>query len=317
MTTRILQVNKLMPSLERQLADAFEVVKLFEQADAAAFLAAQGASFQGIATGGLCDAALMAACPNVKVISSFGVGVDKIDLVAAGARGIVVGNTPDVLNDCVADLAMGMVIDVARGMAASDRYVRRGEWPSKGAWPLQTRVSGKRLGILGLGRIGKTIARRAAAFDMEVRYHNRREVADARVGDAVLAYEPTLTGLARWCDFLVVIVPGGAATQHIVNAEVLEALGPQGFLVNIARGSVVDEPALVQALAEKRIAGAALDVFEHEPQVPAALMALDNVVLLSHIGSATHETRAAMAQRVFDNLQSFFATGRLVSEIRA
>ena len=311
MKSKVLQYGRLMAPLEKQLVEAFELHRLVDQADPKAFLAARGPEFAGLATGGFCDAALMSALPALKVISSFGVGVDKIDLVEAGRRGILVGNTPEVLNDCVADLAIGLVIDVARGMGASERYLRRGEWP-KGPYALQRRVSGKRLGIVGLGRIGKTIARRAAGFDMEIRYHNRRPAADA-----ALHYEASLLDLARWSDFLVVIVPGGSATRHLINAAVLDALGPEGFLINVARGTVVDEPALVSALQERRIAGAGLDVFENEPQVPAALMQLDNVVLLPHVASATVETRAAMAQRVFDNLREFFAHGRLVSAISA
>ncbi|MFO1219256.1 MAG: 2-hydroxyacid dehydrogenase [Burkholderiaceae bacterium] len=308
MKPRVLQYGRLMPTLEKQLADTFDHQRLVDQADPQAFLAAQGARFDGIATAGFADEALMAACPNVKVISSFGVGVDRIDLAAAARRGIQVGNTPDVLNDCVADLTMGLIIDVARGVSASERYLRSGQWP-KAAYPLQRKVSGKRLGILGLGRIGKAIAQRARGFDMELRYHNRREAAGAG-----MPYEPTLTGLARWADFLVVIVPGGASTKHLVNAEVLDALGPEGYVINVARGSVIDEPALVRALLERRIAGAALDVFENEPQVPAELMTLDNAVLVPHIGSATVETRAAMAQRVFDNLKAFFDSGRVISQ---
>jgi hydroxypyruvate reductase len=311
MKPKVLQYGRLMPVLERQLAETFDLQRLVDQADPKAFLAARGAEFAGVATGGFADAALIDALPALKVISSFGVGVDKIDLMAAARRGILVGNTPDVLNDCVADLAMGLVIDVARGMSASQRHLRRGDWP-KANYPLQHRVSGKRLGIVGLGRIGKAIAHRATAFDMALRYHNRRPIADTK-----MPYEPSLLELARWSDFLVVIVPGGAATRHLINAAVLEALGPEGFLVNVARGSVVDEPALVRALQGKRIAGAALDVFENEPNVPAELVQLDNVVLLPHVGSATHETRAAMAQRVFDNLSEFFARGRLVSAIAA
>ena len=311
MKPKVLQYGRLMPVLEKQLADTFDLRRLVDEAEPKAFLAAHGAEFVGLATGGFADAALMAACPSLKVISSFGVGVDKIDLAEAARRGILVGNTPDVLNDCVADLAIGLVIDVARGMGASERYLRRGEWP-KANYPLQRRVSGKRLGIVGLGRIGKTIARRAAAFDMDIRYHNRRPAADA-----ALPYEASLIELARWADFLVVIVPGGAATRQLINAAVLEALGPEGFLINVARGSVVDEPALVHALQTRQIAGAGLDVFDKEPQVPHELMALDNVVLLPHVASATHETRAAMAQRVFDNLREYFAQGRLVSAIAA
>ena len=311
MKPKVLQYSRLMPVLERQLVDAFDLHRLADEADPKAFLAARGREFVGLATGGFADAALIDSLPSLKVISSFGVGVDRIDLQAAGRRGILVGNTPDVLNDCVADLALGLVIDVARGMSASQRYLRRGDWP-KANYPLQRRVSGKRMGIVGLGRIGKAIAHRAAAFDMELRYHNRRPVPDTK-----MAYEASLLELARWSDFLVVIVPGGAATHHLVNAAVLDALGPEGFLVNVARGSVVDEPALVRALQDKRIAGAGLDVFENEPHVPPELMQLDNVVLLPHVASATHETRTAMAQRVFDNLQEFFARGRLISAIAA
>jgi lactate dehydrogenase-like 2-hydroxyacid dehydrogenase len=308
MKPRVLQYGRLMPSLERQLNEAFDLHRLVDEADPKAFLARQGGEFAGLATQGFADAALIAALPNLKVISSFGVGVDKIHLPAAAQRGIPVGNTPDVLNDCVADLAIGLMIDVARGIGASERYLRAGSWP-KGAYPLQRRMSGKKLGILGLGRIGHAIAKRALAFDMDIRYHNRRPVADTSI-----AHEPSLVELARWCDFLVVIVPGGAATKHLVNEDVLNALGPEGFLINVARGSVVDEAALVRALQDKRLGGAGLDVFENEPQVPAELMVLDNVVLVPHIGSATIETRAAMAQRVFDNLAAFFRTGKLISQ---
>jgi len=308
MKQRVLQYGRLMPSLEKQLVEAFDLHRLADESDPKAFLAQRGAEFTGLATQGFADAALIAALPKLKVISSFGVGVDKIDLKAAAERDIPVGNTPDVLNDCVADLALGLMIDVARGIGASERYLRAGSWP-KAAYPLQRRMSGKKLGILGLGRIGHAIAKRALAFDMDIRYHNRRPVVDTSI-----AHEPSLVELARWCDFLVVIVPGGAATQHLVNEEVINALGPEGFLINVARGSVVDEEALVSALKDKRLGGAGLDVFAKEPQVPSDLMALDNVVLVPHIGSATVETRAAMAQRVFDNLDSFFKNGKLISQ---
>ncbi|HSB22554.1 MAG TPA: 2-hydroxyacid dehydrogenase [Burkholderiaceae bacterium] len=311
MKHKVLQYGRLMPSLEKQLAEAFDRVRLVDQSDPRAWLREHGREVVGLATAGFADAALIDALPSLKVISSFGVGVDKIDLDAAARRGIPVGNTPDVLNDCVADLAIGLMIDVARGIGASERYLRAGSWP-KGAYPLQHRFSGKKLGILGLGRIGHAIAKRALAFDMDIRYHNRRPVTDTSI-----AHEPSLVELARWCDFLVVIVPGGAATHHLINEAVLNALGPKGYLINVARGSVVDEPALVRALQDKRIAGAALDVFEHEPQVPAELMALDSVVLVPHIGSATVETRAAMAQRVFDNLASYFDSGKLISQATA
>ena len=307
MKPKVLQYGRLMPSLEKQLAAAFDWHRLVDQPDAKAFIAERGREFTGLATAGFADAALIESLPSLKVISSFGVGVDRIDLQAAAARGIPVGNTPDVLNDCVADLTIGLMIDVARGIGASERYLRAGQWP-KAAYPLQRKMSGKKLGIVGLGRIGHAIAKRALAFDMDIRYHNRRPVVDTSI-----AHEPSLVELARWCDFLVVIVPGGAATQHLINTAVLDALGPEGYLINVARGSVVDEVALVKALSERRIAGAGLDVFDKEPQVPPELMALDNVVMVPHIGSATVETRAAMGQRVFDNLQAFFESGKVIS----
>ncbi|MEY8876860.1 MAG: 2-hydroxyacid dehydrogenase [Leptothrix sp. (in: b-proteobacteria)] len=307
---RLLCTGRLPPALRQRLAECYVLEELPAPPDQAAFLAAHARVFAGLVTnaGQGADAALIDALPNLRVISSFGVGLDKIDLAAAARRGIVVGYTPDVLNDCVADLAFGLVIDVMRGLSASDRFVRRGEWAAGGHRPLQHKVSGRRLGIVGFGRIGQTIARRASGFDMAVRYHTRRPVAGAEQ-----AHEPDLIELARWCDCLVVIVAGGAGTRHLVDRAVLDALGPAGFLVNVARGSVIDEAALVEALRERRIAGAGLDVYAAEPRVPTELFTLDNVVLLPHIGSATEQTRAAMADRVFDNLAAFFASGELLS----
>ncbi|MGO4808566.1 2-hydroxyacid dehydrogenase [Cupriavidus sp. 2MCAB6] len=305
MKQRLLQHGRLPAALEASLAEHYDVHPLWAETDPAAFLASHGAEFAALTTRAAIgvDAAIIAAMPALKVISSFGVGLDKIDLEAARARGIAVGYTPDVLNDCVADTAFGLLMDVARGFSAADRFVRRGEWP-KAQFPLSTRVSGKRLGIIGMGRIGRVIARRGSGFDMEVRYNSRRPAADAPY-----RHEPSLIEMARWADFLVIATAGGPETRHLVSAAVLEALGPEGFLINIARGTVVDEVALVDALVHRRIAGAGLDVFENEPHVPEALFALDNVVLLPHIASATHETRNAMADLVFDNLRSFFASG--------
>lgn len=310
---RVLQQGRLVPYLEQALAERYDLHPLYAEPDPAAFLARHGAGFVGLATSARfgADRALMDALPGLKVISSFGVGHDAIDLPAAAARGIQVGYTPDVLNDCVADTAFGLVIDAARRFSASDRFVRRGEWPA-GPYPLTTKVSGKRLGIVGLGRIGRVIARRASGFDMAIRYHNRRPVADVAYG-----YEPTLAGLAAWADFLVVISAGGAETRHLISREVLQALGPAGYLVNVSRGSVVDEAALVEALQQGTIAGAGLDVYQDEPNVPAALRELDNVVLLPHVASATHETRRAMADQVLDNLRGFFETGQVPVAIRA
>jgi hydroxypyruvate reductase len=312
MKHRLLNAGRLPPALLARLAAEYELTTLSDfadPADAAAHLAAHGAEVVALVTSAAigADAALLARLPNLKVISSFGVGLDKLALAEAAARGIAVGYTPDVLNDCVADCAFALLLDVARGGSAADRFVRRGDW-IKGAFPLGRKVSGARLGLVGMGRIGRAIAERSTGFRMEVRYHTRRPVADVP-----WAHEPALLDLARWADFLVLITAGGAATRHLVDATVLDALGPEGFLINVSRGSVVDETALVAALAEGRIAGAGLDVFENEPQVPPALMTMDKVVLLPHIASATHETRQAMADRVFDNLHRFFAEGRLVS----
>lgn len=304
---RILQIGKLFPATEQALAAQYDVHQLAGEADPKAYLAREGAGFVGVATsaGVGIDAATIAALPNLKVISSFGVGYDKVDVAAAHARGIPVGYTPDVLNDCVADTAFGLVIDVARRFTDSDRFLRRGDW-LKAPYPLTTRVSGKKLGIVGLGRIGRVIARRASGFDMEVRYHNRRPVADVDYG-----YEASLEGLARWADFLVVAAAGGAESRHLVSRDILAALGPRGFLVNIARGTVVDEQALTEALENKTIAGAGLDVYEDEPRVPARLMACENAVLLPHLASGTRETRQAMGDLVLENLRSFFATGQV------
>ncbi|WP_319239331.1 2-hydroxyacid dehydrogenase [uncultured Propionivibrio sp.] len=310
----VLQIGSLLPVLENWLDERYNVSRLDDAPDAAAFLAEQGSRFVGVATSALygISAEQIAAMPALKVISCFGVGVDKIDLPAARARGIAVGNTPDILNDCVADTAFALLLDIARATPEADRYVRSGLWAERGqnSFHLGRRVSGGKLGIVGLGRIGKTIAHRALGFDMDIRYHSRHPVADAP-----WRHESSLVELARWADFLVVITAGGPGTRHLINAEVLDALGPRSFLINVSRGTVVDEPALVRALVERRIAGAGLDVFANEPFAPAELLALDNVVLLPHIASATEETRRAMAQRVIDNLDRFFADGTLISRV--
>ncbi|MEZ0307876.1 MAG: 2-hydroxyacid dehydrogenase [Ramlibacter sp.] len=311
MSRAVLQAGSVMPALEAALAAQFETHSLAKEADPKAFLAAHGSRFQALVTTSKngADAALMDALPNLKAITHFGVGYDTVDVAAATQRGIPVSNTPDVLNDCVADTAMGLLIDAARGLSASERFVRRGDW-LKGQFPLATRVSGKKLGIAGLGRIGQAIAKRAIGFDMDIRYHSRKPVAGV-----AFRHEPSLVELAKWCDFLIVIVSGGPATRHLVSAEVINALGPNSYLVNVSRGSVVDEAALVDALVNKRIAGAGLDVFEDEPRVPQALMALDNVVLLPHLASGTRETRQAMADVVLANLHSFFDHGKLVTPV--
>lgn len=311
MKPRILQNGRLMASLESALAERYDLHPLWREADPKRFLAAHGGAFVGLATSARfgADRALIDALPALEVIANFGVGVDTIDLDAARERGIAVSNTPDVLTDCVADLAFGLLIDVARRLSAADRFVRRGDW-LKGQFPLAVRVSGKKLGVVGLGRIGAAIARRAGGFDMRVRYHNRNPVAGSPY-----EHEASLPALASWADFLVIACSGGAATKHLVSRAVIDALGPRGFLINIARGSVLDEEALVDALLGDRIGGAALDVFEDEPNVPPALIALDSVVLLPHIASATNETRQAMADCVLANLASWFDSDRLVTPV--
>ena len=297
--------------MEDRLAEQFDVHRLWIEADVGAFLAQHGDEFVAVVTNGAVgvDAALIDALPSLRLIASRGVGFDRIDLAAARQRNVAVSNTPGVLNDCVADLAIGALLAVARNVCSADRFVRRGDWLN-GRFPMSTRVSGKRLGILGLGRIGRTVARRASGFDMAIRYHNRQPAADV-----VYGYEASVVELARWADFLVITAAGGTATHHLVSAEVIDALGEQGFLVNVSRGSVVDQQALVCALSNRRLGGAALDVYDDEPNVPPELLALDNVVLLPHIASSTNETFAEMENLVLANMRQFFSNGSLLTPL--
>lgn len=307
----ILQVGPVTERFNTRLTQAYQAERLWTQADREAFLSQHGADVEVLVTSIRfgCDATLLERLPNLRAICNFGVGYDSVDVGAAKQRGIQVSNTPDVLNDCVADLALGLIIDTARRLSEADRFVRRGAW-SQGNFPLARRVTGKRVGIVGLGRIGKDVAKRCAGFDMQIRYHNRKPDPHSPYG-----YEAELTALARWADFLVLTCPGGAQTRHLVDAPVLEALGPQGLLINVARGSVVDEVALVAALQNDTLGGAGLDVFEDEPRVPAALLALDNVVLLPHIASGTEETRLQMEELVFSNLDAFLADGQVLTAV--
>ena len=265
----------------------------------------------GLAGGGesVIPGALLAQLPALKVVSIFGVGYDGVDVATALARGVPVTHTPGVLTDDVADLALGLVLSVARQIPLADQHVRQGLWP-QGALPLGRKVSGARMGIVGLGRIGQAIAHRALAFGMSVAYTARSEKKDSG-----FAFYPSAAALAAQVDFLVVITPGGAGTRHLINAEVLQALGPQGYLVNVARGSVVDEAALVQALAAGTIAGAALDVYADEPHVPPALWAMKQVVLTPHMASATHQTRQAMADLALANMRAGTAGQPLLTPV--
>ncbi|PKO44694.1 MAG: 2-hydroxyacid dehydrogenase [Betaproteobacteria bacterium HGW-Betaproteobacteria-3] len=306
----VLVVAKLWPPMMEALHGAFLVHDRIHQTDPAA-LAAVAPRIRAMAASGESKVPreLIAQLPALEIISVFGVGYDGVDVAAARERGIHVTHTPDVLTDDVADLALGLVLAVARRIPQADQYVRQGHWP-EGPAPLARKVSGARLGVVGLGRIGQAIAQRAEAFGMAVAYTARHE----KVGCAY-PYHPTPAALAAAVDFLVVITPGGAQTRKLIDTEVLTALGPQGFLVNVARGSVVDQAALVEALQAGRIAGAGLDVFEDEPDVPLALRAMDNVVLTPHIGSATWQTRRAMADLAFGNLQAHFAGQPLLTPV--
>jgi lactate dehydrogenase-like 2-hydroxyacid dehydrogenase len=288
-------------TLER-LQNEFSAIKLWEAPDRDAALKA-AAHVRALAHFGSSkvDGKLMDALPRLEIISNFGVGVDQIDLDAAKKRKIIVTNTPDVLNDCVADTAIALVLNTLRKFPQSESYLRSGFWPTRGPYPLATSVGGKTLGILGLGRIGEAIAKRAQAFGMKIRYHNRNKK------NVPYAYDPDPVALAKNSDVLLIVTPGGTGTAKLVNAKVLDALGPQGYVVNVARGSVVDEQVLLRYLQERKIAGAGLDVFEQEPKVPAEFYALDNAVLFPHVASATVETRKAMGDLQVENLHLHFA----------
>ncbi|HEY4065625.1 MAG TPA: 2-hydroxyacid dehydrogenase [Burkholderiaceae bacterium] len=300
------QVSALADAVERE----YTVHKLWLASDRAAFLAERAPLIRGIVTNGPvgANAELMAALPKLEIISSSGVGTDAIDLAAAKQRGVIVTNTPGVLNDCVADTGLMLMLATARRLGESERFVRAGQWATS-KFPLATSLGGKTCAILGMGNIGLAVAKRAQACGMKIAYLSRSPK-PALAGLGFTAYTD-LESLARDADFLVLTLPGGAETRHIVDERLLNALGPTGHLINIARGSVVDEAALIRALQAGTIAGAGLDVFEDEPRVPAALLALDNVVLTPHIGSATIETRAAMSALTFDNLHAHF-TGKPV-----
>lgn len=306
----ILAVAKLPPYLIEPLREVFVVHEQIHQTDPAAFAAGAGRIRAIVGSGeSKVPRSLMAQLPALEMISIMGVGYDGVDVAAALERNIQVTHTPGVLNDDVADLAIGLMLSVARRIPQADQYVRSGRWP-EGPMPLARKVSGARLGIVGLGRIGQAIATRAEAFGMSVAYTAR-----SRKAELAYAYYPSAQALAAEVDFLVLITPGGAGTRKLINADVLRALGAQGYLINVARGSVVDEAAMVEALQQGVIAGAGLDVFENEPNVPPALWAMDNVVLAPHIGSATRQTRGAMADLAVANLRAHFAGETLLTPV--
>ena len=309
---RVLRVGPLKPSLMDTLVADYDALTLPDGDEREQFLAEHGPSITAVVTSGRTgvDAALMERLPQLGAVVNFGVGYDTTDVDAATERGIGVSNTPDVLTDCVADLAVGLVIDTVRGLSSAERFVRAGRWPAEGNTPLTRQVTGKRVGIIGLGRIGSAIADRLTAFRCPVSYHNRNEI-----DGSPYVYAASPVALAEGVDVLIVAASGGSGTAHLVDRAVLDALGPQGYLINVARGSVVDEEALIELLASGQLAGAGLDVFAHEPNVPDSLLAMDNVVLLPHVGSATVETRAAMEALTLENLDRFLADGSLVTPV--
>ena len=307
----VLVVWPIRPEQMAELDRTYTLHRYDEAADKDGFLNGTAASIRAaVTTGGHgFTADLLDRLPNLELVGSSGVGLDKIDVAACRARGVPVTNTPDVLNDDVADLAFGLVIACLREMPQGHAYVTSGEWGRRGMMHLTTTLSGKTLGIVGLGRIGREIADRARAFKMRVAYTGRTRQ------DVPFDYVPDLVELARRSDVLMLTVPGGEATRNLVGREVLEALGPKGWLVSVARGSVVDEPALIAALEAGTIRGAGLDVYWNEPNVDPELVALPNVVFYPHHSSGTVETRAAMSQLVVDNLAAHFAGKPLLTPV--
>ena len=291
-----------MAEIAERLERRVTLHKLWQAADREATLAAVAPNVRAVvstwATARV-DADLMRRLPKLEIVVGFGVGYDHIDAAWAGQHGVVVTHTPGVLDDDVADIAIALTLAATRRLPQAERHLREGRWPS-GAFPLTASLHGRVMGIVGLGRIGKAIARRAEAFGLRIAYHGRHK----QDGVAYPYYE-TPIALAEACDILVIAAPGGPATRHIVDSRVLAALGADGVLVNIARGSLVDERALIAALRDGVILAAGLDVYEKEPNAPTELIALDNAVLLPHVGSATRHTRAAMANLVVDNLLSW------------
>jgi lactate dehydrogenase-like 2-hydroxyacid dehydrogenase len=308
----VLVVFPNRPKAMAELEAAYALHHLWNAADPDRLVDEVGPRIRAVVSTGEkgASAALIDRLPALEIVACFGVGIDAIDRPACAARNVPITNTPDVLTEDVADQGLALLLAALRGIVRNDRYVRDGKW-RQGAAPLTVRAKGKRVGVLGLGRIGKAFARRAEALGMTVAYFGRN-----RQPDVGYRYYADLTALARDVDVLVLTCPGGAETRGLVDAAVLEALGPQGWLINVARGSVCDEPALVAALVEGKIAGAGLDVFADEPNVPEPLLRLDNVVLQPHAASATTETRDAMAQLVVDNLAAHFAGRPLLTPVR-
>jgi hydroxypyruvate reductase len=309
----VLEIVEVHPWTTEQLERDYLVHRLWEAGDPQALVAEVAPRVRAVVTNGMVGVKgeVLRALPNLEIVGVFGVGVDAVDLQAAREMGARVTNTPDVLTTGVAELGMALLLDVARRLTTNDRYLRAGRWPKEGDPPLANNIGGRRMGIVGLGRIGQTTARLAEAFGMSVCYHGP----SGPKADAPWAYVGDLVEMAREVDVLMITCVGGAATKGLIGKDVIEALGPKGWLINVSRGSVVDEPALVDALVSGRLGAAGLDVFANEPQVPEALIGLDTVVLQPHQGSATVETRQAMGQLVLDNLAAHFAGRPLLTAV--
>ncbi len=301
----LLMTGPMMPLIETGLAPVYTVHRLWQADDREALLARVGPEIEAVCTGGhtgvKTDAAMIARLPKLRVIANFGVGYDSIDAPAAAARGIVVTNTPDVLTEEVADTALGLLLMTVRELSKAENHLRGGHWGEKGDYRLTPgSLRDRSVGIAGLGRIGKAIARRCEAFGLPVSYYGR-----SKQQGVTYPHYATLTELAKAVDTLIVVTPGGPETNKMVNAEVLAALGPRGVVINVARGSVIDEAALISALRERRIEAAGLDVFVNEPKLSPEFLSLDNVVLTPHVGSGSQYTRNLMAQLVVDNLLAY------------
>jgi len=297
----LILTGPMMPLIEEQADALFRVHRLAKAKDRDMLIAEIAPHVRAVATAGHfpVDGALMKRLPKLEIVANFGVGYDSVDAKWAGANGIVVTNTPDVLNDEVADTTVALLLQTVRQLPQAEKYLRAGKWLEK-PFPLSHTLRDRTIGIVGMGRIGKAIAKRLEAFGLPIVYHSRNKAADVSY-----KHYPDLIAMARDVDVLIVIVPGGPTTKNMINREVLKALGPNGILINVARGSVVDEPALIEALMSKTILSAGLDVFAAEPKVPQELIDMEHVVLLPHVGSASHYTRRAMGQLVVDNLASW------------
>lgn len=301
----------MSPYLEQELDKRFKLFRFWNFPQKKEFLKANSDSIRAVVgnSSGSADSELIDSLPSLEIVSNYSVGLDKIDLAKCKKKGIRVSYTPDVLTEDVADLAIGLILATLRGICECDRYVRAGLWKN-GDFKLTTKFSGKTVGIIGLGRIGSAIAKRAEAFSCPISYYSRSEKPDSKY-----KYYPSVVELASNCHILIVACPLTAETRHIINREVIDALGPKGVLINIGRGPHVDEAELVSALVEGRLGGAGLDVFENEPEVPEKLFGLDNVVLLPHVGSGTVETRNAMADLVIGNLEAHFLNKPLLTPV--